>query len=232
MVKRKGGSRNKTTSRSRSRRRRSSFVPGRGRYLDIIYNLNNSTGDISTSRSRRRKTYKKTYKKTHSVGDKPSKSFEHPGVSYKKILVQYNRLTPDEKKQLQDDFDNYVYGTAPSVSNTNPDLDKHVFMFKPKEKHPARETEKTPARETEIPFTQDDMIFINFLHMKYNTLDNIPKELKERLLDKDNGQEEINRILDSEEYKTFHADYYRLQNEEAAKHRKTVKRHVAWEDER
>jgi hypothetical protein len=226
MVKSKGGSRNKTTtrSRSRSRRRRSSVVPGRGRYMDIIYNLNNSTGDISTSRSRRRKTYKNTYKKTHSVGDKPSKSFEHPGVSYK-ILVQYNRLTPDEQKQLQDEFDNYVHGTVPSVSKTHPDLDKHVFLFKPKEK--PLETEK--SLETENPFTQDDMIFINFLHMTYGTLDNIPKELQERLLDKDNGQEEINRILESEEYRTFHADYYRLQNEEVVKHRKPENRRVAWE---
>jgi hypothetical protein len=209
-------SKGKTTTSSRTKSRRSSVIPGKqGRYLDIIYNLNNSTGDISGSRSRRRRNKKQTFRRAHSLGDKPIKSFEHPGVSYK-ILVQYNKLTPAEKQQLQDDFDNYVYGTSHTQVKQTPHLHNNVFLFAPKKKELV----------VENPFTHDDMIFINFLHQKYHTIGNIPEELQQKLLNKENGQEEIDNILASEEYKRFHAKHYRFQGEQ--KERMANKKHVSF----
>ena len=162
---------------------------------DIIYGINNSTGKINS----RKKVYTKKIHK--SVDDKPerynSKNEFVPQSKVSIIMEQYNRLTSEEKRQLQKDFDTYVNGTSPDTHTTSSDNDLgKVSVFK----HVDRNN----------PFSKDDMLFITFLQQKYNGLGNIPHAL----LDKDKGQKLIDEILESEEYKAFYLQHMSVYDKE------------------
>ena len=192
----------KTNRSKRSKRSKINSIKIR-RYphpKDVIFGINNSTGKMNV---RRKNVY--TNKNHKSVGDNPARYNSNnefvPQSKISIIMEQYNGLTPEEKNQIQKDFDRYVNGTSPDTHSTSIDniFDK-VSVFKPVDRN--------------NPFSKDDMLFITFLQEKYHGLDNVPKELHDILLDKDKGQKMIDEILDSEEYKAFYSKYKPVYDQE------------------
>jgi hypothetical protein len=188
-----------TNISSRSSYKKSINIRRYPHHKDIIYGINNSTGKIDS----RKKVYTKKIHK--SVDDKPerynSKNEFVPQSKVSIIMEQYNRLTSKEKRQIQKDFDIYVNGTSPDTHATSSDniFDK-VSVFK----HVDRNN----------PFSKDDMLFITFLQQKYNGLGNVPKDIMDKLLNKEEAQETIDEILGSEEYKTFYLQHMSVYDKE------------------